>query len=180
MESYTTQIQARNSWKKLVNYRSSGRNPRKPIVDSFFWTVPGLNLSCVWFHSKLRTNEPLKFIPHWVKCHKINIDLPHLYLGITIVKYTIPTLALVSYLWSSVARALHRHSKSVRLHGCCGRTDSWLMFFNYYSWLKFECMIPLEVKTHWTFKIYPTSSEVPQNQYRPTIQYNINSCNINT
>ena len=42
-----------------------------PIVDSFFSTPPGLNLSWVWFYSKLRPFEPLEFILHRMKCHKI-------------------------------------------------------------------------------------------------------------
>ena len=45
---------------------------------------------------------------------KILIDLPsNLFAGITTLKYTIITLALVSYLRSSVVRALHRHRQGV-------------------------------------------------------------------
>ena len=44
------------------------------------------------------------------------IDLPsNLFARIPSLKYTIITLALVSYLHSSVVRALHRHRKGVAL-----------------------------------------------------------------
>ena len=45
-------------------------------IYSFLSTVPGLNLSSIWFYSKLRPFQPLEFIPHRVKCYKIIIDSP--------------------------------------------------------------------------------------------------------
>ena len=46
----------------------------RPIDDSFFATVPGFNLSCVWFHSKLRSYEALRFI-HMQTCSELKNDL---------------------------------------------------------------------------------------------------------
>ena len=89
-----------------------------------------------------------------VKCHKILIDLPsNLFAGITTLKYTIIRLALVSYLRSSVARALYRHRKGVGLIPAGGPVvDEFFStvpssFFN-------MCMIQLELKTHLPFSLH--------------------------
>ena len=105
---------------------------------NFSSTVPGLNLTCVTydFHSKLRPINPLEFILHRVKCHKILIDLPSPIRRHYHPKYTFTTLALVSYLRSLVVRALHRHRKGVGSIPAGGPIVD--EFFLNCSWLEFD------------------------------------------
>ena len=81
---------------------------------------------------------------------KILIDLPsNLFAGITTLNYTIITLALVSYLRSSVVRALHRHRKGVGSIPAGGPiVDEF--FSTVPGWFFDMCTILLEPKT-----IYP-------------------------
>lgn len=55
----------------------------------------------------------LETIQHQAKYHKILIGLPSPIRRYYDPKYTLTTLALVSYLCSSVAKALHRHRKGI-------------------------------------------------------------------
>ena len=77
----------------------------------------------------------------------------YLILGITTLKYTIITLALVSYLRSSVARALHRHHKGVGSIPAGGPVVD-EFFSTAPGWFFDMCMIQLELKTHLPFRIY--------------------------
>ena len=66
------------------------------------------------------------------------------------------------YFCSSVARAFQRHHKSIHSNPAGGPIiDSSIAIV---PGLNFSCVwFPLKVKTLWTFKIYPTSSEAPKN-----------------
>ena len=109
--------------------------------------------ACVRFNSSLRHIYPSEFALSRVKCHKILIDLPsNLFAGITTLNYTIITLALVSYLRSSVVRALHRHRKGVGSIPAGGPIVD--EFFSTVSgWFFDMCTIQLEPKTHLPFRI---------------------------
>ena len=103
---------------------------------------------CVRFSSSLRHIYPSEFTLSRVKCHKILIDLPsNLFAGITTLNYTIITLALVSYLCSSVVRALHRHRKGVGSIPAGGPiVDEF--FSTVPGWFFDICTIQLQPKTH--------------------------------
>ena len=64
---------------------------------------------------------------------------------------------------SVVSVYLATHRKSV---GSISSGGLIVDFFSQLYVLKFElCIIPLEIRTHRTFRIYPTSGEGPQNHY---------------
>ena len=97
-------------------------------------------------HSSLKHIYPSEFTLSRVKCHKILIDLPsNQFAGTTTLKYTIITLALVSYLRSSVVRALFRHRKVVNSIPARGPiVDE--VFSTVPGWFFNMCTIPLEFK----------------------------------
>ena len=162
-----------NSWEKFINYRSSGRNRTHafamPVQCSCHWATEVADKSkrdnC---GLSLRHIYPSEFTLSRVKCHKILIDLPsNLFAGITTLKYTIITLALVSYLRSSVVRALHRHRKGVGSIPAGGPVVD-EFFSTVPGWFFDMCMVLLELKTQIPFRIYPHLQPVvrPQNFLR--------------
>ena len=85
--------------------------------------------------------------------YEITIDHAILYIIDRAKKETqcLITLALVSYLRSSVVRALHRHRKGVGSIPAGGPIVD--EFFSTVPGFFDMCMIPLELKTHLPFKI---------------------------
>ena len=77
------------------------------IVDEFFSTVPGKNFDLCIISTRTKTHTP--FHPHRVKWHKIIMIYPQPVRRHYHLKYTLITLAPVSYLRSLVVRAVHRH-----------------------------------------------------------------------
>ena len=123
MELITTQIQARNSWEKWVNQRKSiAPASQKRRFDSCRrndnWLI---FLNCSWLEFELWL-IPLGTKILWTfRIYPTSSEVPQNHNWFTLtysqallsLKYTLTTLALVSCLYSSVARALHRHRKSV-------------------------------------------------------------------
>ena len=109
-----------------------------------------------------KTHYPSEFTLSRVKCHKVLIDLPsNLFAGTTTLNYTIITLALVSYLRSSVVRALHRHRKGVGSIPAGGPiVDEF--FSTVPGWFFDMCTIQLEPKTHYPSE-FTLSRQMPQN-----------------
>ena len=101
----------------------------------------------IQFQIEPKTINPSELTLSRVKCHKILIDLPsNLFAGITTLNYTIITLALVSYLRSSVVRALHRHRKGAGSIPAGGPiVDEF--FSTVPGWFFDLCTIQLEPKT---------------------------------
>ncbi len=72
-------------------------------------------------HLILRHINPLENSPHRVKCHKITMIYPQpIRRHYTTLKYTLITLAPISYLRSLVVRAVHRHRTCVGLIPAAG------------------------------------------------------------
>ena len=65
--------------------------------------------TCVKFPLVLRHYNPSEIYPHRVKCHKIIMIYPQPVRRHYHPKYTLITLAPISYLRSLVVRAVHRH-----------------------------------------------------------------------
>ena len=89
-------------------------------------------------------------LPAFYSSHQ-HVSPSKLFAGITTLNYTIITLALVSYLRSSVVRALHQHRKGV---GSIPAGGPIIEFFSTVpGWFFDMCMISLELKTHLPFRI---------------------------
>ena len=98
-------------------------------------------------------------MPACLKCHLLCIKMlkrgPY-------SLYTIFLITLVILESETLSGSKSSKGLNFELNASCRRkTDGWLIFLNC-SWLEFELfIIQLEIKTLWTFRIYPTSSEVP-------------------